>query len=141
MNGLSRAPAERIVREARREPGVRDPGQFITAVPRIGRRPACIGDGRQIAIEIGGQRIRPERALLIVGVVTRGRQSQRDGRAREGPAGFDPIASQIVRVDQISDDRRSLLERQARELGRHVVGIGDTVPIGIADTGPQDALS
>jgi len=102
---------------------------LISRIPRIRGGHPSIGDGGQVAIQVLRKRVGSKRGLLIVGIVPHGRERGRNRSPGEGSPRLNPIPRRIVRVRQIADDRGPLLVRQARELARRIVRIGDAVAI------------
>ena len=70
LHGIARSSPEAVISKAGGEPGGANPGELIPGIPGVGCGDSRIGNGRQVAVQVKGDRVSPKRGLLIIGIVT-----------------------------------------------------------------------
>lgn len=75
---------------------------MVSCIPRIGRRPAGIGRGGEVPVQVKSLRARAEGCLLVVRVIGSSRQCWWYIRSRERASGLDTVSRCIVGVVGIS---------------------------------------
>jgi len=135
VDGLARATAEGVIGHARGETRSTDARQLVPGIPCIGGGHAGIGAGSEIAIQViglgGGTKCR----LLVIRIVSGGRERRRQIGAGERPDRLESVSGPIIRIGQGPQRRRALLVRHRREFGGGVIRVLHLVGVGIRDTG------
>ena len=131
VDGFTGATAKGVVRERCREARFADVCELVSCVPGIGSRDSAIGGRREIPVQIIRLGAGAECELLVVGVIVCRGKGWWKITSSKNATSFDAIPGSVICVCEIAQRGPPLFVRDARELGCHVVGIGDAVGVWI----------